>query len=154
MIPFNQLKPLQDLLTEEIASSMRRVAESGWYILGPEVEAFEREFAAYHKVDHAVGLASGTDAIELALRAGGIGPGDEVITVAHTAMATVSAIEATGAKPVLADIDLSTYTLDPQQRAGPPKRPHPRHRCCASLWSAGQPGCAGCYRPRARFAAH
>ena len=113
MIPFNQLKPLQDLLTEEIASSMRRVAESGWYILGPEVEAFEREFAAYHKVDHAVGLASGTDAIELALRAGGIGPGDEVITVAHTAMATVSAIEATGAKPVLADIDLSTYTLDP-----------------------------------------
>ncbi|MDE2857810.1 MAG: DegT/DnrJ/EryC1/StrS family aminotransferase [Chloroflexota bacterium] len=114
MIPFNQLKPLHELLAEEIAVAMRRVADSGWYILGPEVEAFERQFADYHKVDHAVGVANGTDAIELALRAGGVGPGDEVITVAHTAMATVSAIEAAGAKPVLADIDLSTYTLDPQ----------------------------------------
>ncbi|MDE2952373.1 MAG: DegT/DnrJ/EryC1/StrS family aminotransferase [Chloroflexota bacterium] len=114
MIPFNQLKPLHELLAEEIAVAMRRVADSGWYILGPEVEAFERQFADYHKVDHAVGVANGTDAIELALRAGGVGPGDEVITVAHTAMATVSAIEAAGAKPVLADIDLSTYALDPQ----------------------------------------
>ena len=114
MIPFNQLKPLHELLAEEIAQAMRRVADSGWYILGPEVEAFEREFANYHNVDHAVTVASGTDAIELALRAGGIGPGDEVITVAHTAMATVTAIEAAGAKPALADIDLSTYTLDPE----------------------------------------
>lgn len=114
MIPFNQLKPLHDLLSEEIELAMRRVADSGWYILGPEVEAFEREFADYHGVDHAVGVASGTDAIELALRAGGVGPGDEVITVAHTAVATVSAIEATGAIPVLADIDPSTYTLDPE----------------------------------------
>ncbi|MCY4072240.1 MAG: DegT/DnrJ/EryC1/StrS family aminotransferase [Chloroflexi bacterium] len=114
MIPFNQLKPLHDLLAEEIALAMRRVADSGWYILGPEVEAFEREFADYHNVDHAAGVASGTDAIELALRAGGIGPGDEVITVAHTAMATVTAIEAAGAKPVLADVDLCTYTLDPK----------------------------------------
>ncbi len=114
MIPFNQLKPLHELLAEEIGIAMRRVADSGWYILGPEVEAFEREFAAYHKVDHAVGVANGTDAIELALRAGGIGRGDEVLTVAHTAMATVAAIEATGAKATLADIDLATFTLDPQ----------------------------------------
>ena len=112
MIAFNQLKPLHDLLADEVHEAMRRVADSGWYILGPEVTAFEREFAAYHGVAHAVGVASGTDAIELALRAGGIGPGDEVITVAHTAMATVTAIESTGALPVLADIDPLTFTLD------------------------------------------
>lgn len=113
MIPFNQLKPLHDLLAEEIHEALRRVAESGWYILGPEVKAFEAEFAEYHGLARAVGVASGTDAIELALRAGGVGVGDEVITVAHTAMATVTAIESAGAKPVLADIDLATYTLDP-----------------------------------------
>lgn len=113
MIPFNQLKPLHELLADEIHEALRRVADSGWYILGPEVRAFEREFAQYHDAAYAVGVASGTDAIELALRAGGIGAGDEVITVAHTAMATVTAIESTGATPVLADIDLETYTLDP-----------------------------------------
>ena len=112
MIPFNQLKPLHDLLAVEISSAIQRVADSGWYILGPEVEAFEAEFAAYHDLPHAVGVASGTDAIELALRAGGIGTGDEVITVAHTAMATVTAIENTGAAPVLVDINPRTFTLD------------------------------------------
>ncbi len=113
MIPFNQLKPLHDLLAEEINAALLRAADSGWYILGPEVEAFEREFAAYHGVSHAIGVATGTDAIELALRAGGIGAGDEVITVAHTALATVAAIEATGAAPVLADIEPETFTLCP-----------------------------------------
>lgn len=113
MIPFNQLKPLHDLLADEIHEALRRAADSGWYILGPEVRAFEAEFAEYHGLARAVGVASGTDAIELALRAGGVEPGDEVITVAHTAMATVTAIESAGAKPVLADIDLETYTLDP-----------------------------------------
>ena len=115
MIPFNQLKPLHDLHADEIAAAMRRVADSGWYILGPEVEAFEAEFAAYHDVAFAVGVASGTDAIELALRAGGVGPGDEVITVAHTAMATVAAIENSGATPILADIRPDSFTLDPQK---------------------------------------
>ncbi len=113
MIPFNQLKPLHDMLAGEIHAALQRVANSGWYILGPEVAAFESEFAAYHGVNHAVGVANGTDAIELALRAGGIGAGDEVITVAHTALATVAAIEATGATPVLADIDAETFTLCP-----------------------------------------
>ena len=115
MIPFNQLKPLHDLHADEIAAAMRRVADSGWYILGPEVEAFEAEFADYHGVAFAVGVASGTDAIELALRAGGVGPGDEVITVAHTAMATVVAIENSGATPILADICPDSFTLDPQK---------------------------------------
>ena len=113
MIPFNQLKPLHDLLADEINAALLRAADSGWYILGPEVEAFEREFAAYHGVSHAVGVATGTDAIELALQAGGIGAGDEVITVAHTALATVAAIEATGAVPILVDIDPETFTLCP-----------------------------------------
>ncbi|MCY4467032.1 MAG: DegT/DnrJ/EryC1/StrS family aminotransferase [Chloroflexi bacterium] len=113
MIPFNQLKPLHDLLADEINAALLRAADSGWYILGPEVEAFEREFAAYHGVSHAVGVANGTDAIELALRAGGVGAGDEVITVAHTALATVAAIEATGAVPILADIDADIFTLCP-----------------------------------------
>ncbi len=115
MIPFNQLKPLHVLHADEIAEAMQRVADSGWYILGPEVKAFEQEFADYHGVPYAVGVANGTDAIELALRAGDIGSGDEVITVAHTAMATVSAIESTGATPVLVDIDPNTYTLNPER---------------------------------------
>lgn len=113
MIPFNQLKPLHDLIASEINEAIGRVAASGWYILGPEVEAFESEFAAYHGVKHAVGVASGTDAIELALRAGGIGPGDEVITVSHTAMATATAIECAGATPVLVDIDRRSFGIDP-----------------------------------------
>lgn len=113
MIPFNQLKPLHDLIADEVAEAMMRVADSGWYILGPEVTAFEQQFADYHGVSYAVGVANGTDAIELALRAGDVGAGDEVITVAHTAMATVSAIESTGATPILVDIDPRTFTLDP-----------------------------------------
>ncbi|MCZ2098169.1 MAG: DegT/DnrJ/EryC1/StrS family aminotransferase [Anaerolineae bacterium] len=79
----------------------------------PEVEAFEREFAAWHDVGCAVGIANGTDAIELALRAAGVGRGDEVITVAHTAVPTVCAVERAGASPVLVDIDPTTYTIDP-----------------------------------------
>ena len=114
MIPFNQLKPLHDMLADDMREALLRVADSGWYIMGPELRAFEREFADYHGAAHAVGVANGTDAIELALRAGGIGAGDEVITVAHTAMPTVTAIESAGAKPVLADIELESYTLDPQ----------------------------------------
>ncbi len=99
----------------EIDAAIARVLDSGWYILGQEVEAFEDEFAAYIGVRHAVGVASGTDALELALRACRIGPGDEVITVSHTAVATVAAIELCGATPVLVDIDIATYTIDPKQ---------------------------------------
>jgi dTDP-4-amino-4,6-dideoxygalactose transaminase len=93
------------------------VLESGWYILGPELEAFESAFAEYHGVRHAVGVANGTDAVELALRALGIGHGDEVITVSHTAVATVCAVERTGARPVLVDVDEATYTMDPAAAA-------------------------------------
>jgi len=113
MIPFNDLRPLQNMLADELAAAMQRVMRSGWFILGPEVEAFEAEFAAYHGCHYAVGVASGTDAIELALRAAGIGPGDEVITVSHTAVATLCGIERAGATPVLVDIDPITYTMNP-----------------------------------------
>lgn len=113
MLPFNDLKPLHTLLAVELEQAIQRVLQRGWFILGPEVEAFEGAFAEYHGLAHAVGVANGTDAIELALRAAGIGPGDEVITVAHTAVATVCAIERAGATPVLVDIDPITYTMDP-----------------------------------------
>jgi dTDP-4-amino-4,6-dideoxygalactose transaminase len=97
----------------EIDEAVRRVLSGGWYILGKEVEAFEREFAAYCESSYALGVANGTDAIELALRALDIGTGDEVITTGHTAVGTAAAIELVGAVPVLVDIEPDFYTLDP-----------------------------------------
>lgn len=99
----------------EIDAAVRRVLDSGGYVLGREVKAFETAFADYLAGGHAVGVGSGTDAVCLALRACGIGPGDEVITVAHTAVATVAAIVMAGATPVFADIEEDTCTLDPAQ---------------------------------------
>ena len=116
-IPLVDLKAAYHRLQAEIDAAVARVLAGGWYILGPEVRAFESEFAAYLGVEHAVGVASGTDAVLLALRALGVGPGDEVITVAHTAVATVTAIELCGATPRLVDIDPVTYTLDPTHLA-------------------------------------
>ena len=113
-IPFNDLKPLQAALAGELEAAARRVLQSGWFILGPELEAFEDAFASYHGVPQAVGVANGTDAVELALRALGVGAGDEVITVAHTAVATVCAVERAGAVPVLVDVDERTFTIDPR----------------------------------------
>jgi dTDP-4-amino-4,6-dideoxygalactose transaminase len=96
----------------EIDEAMRRVLEGGWYILGAEVRAFEAEFAAYVGVPHTLGVANGTDAIELALRAAGVGAGDAVLTVSHTAVATVAAVELAGATPVLVDVEPSSCTMD------------------------------------------
>ena len=112
--------PLFDLarqwppIRQEALATFERIAAEGAFSLGPELEAFETEYAAYCGVDHCVGVANGTVAIELALRALGVGPGDEVITVAHTFVATVEAIAATGARPVFADIDPTTRTIDPE----------------------------------------
>ena len=97
----------------EIDAAIARVLNSGWYILGEEVEAFEQEFAAWLGIAHAVGVANGTDAIELALRAAGIGGGDKVATVSHTAVATVAAIRRHGALPVFVDVDPDYYTMSP-----------------------------------------
>lgn len=96
----------------EIDAAIHQVLESGFYILGDEVESFEQEFAAYIGTSQAIGVANGTDAIELALRACGIGAGDAVITVSHTAVATVAAIERTGATAILVDIDPVTFTIN------------------------------------------
>ncbi len=97
---------------EEIDKAIARVLNSGCYILGKEVAAFENEFAFYIGVSSGIGVGSGTEAIHLALRACDIGEGDEVITVSHTAVATVAAIELCGATPVLVDIDPTSFTID------------------------------------------
>jgi dTDP-4-amino-4,6-dideoxygalactose transaminase len=96
----------------EIDDAMRRVLEGGYYICADELRAFEAEFATFIGVRSAVGVANGTDALELALRSLGVGPGDAVLTVSHTAVATVAAIELCGAAPVLVDADPSTFNMD------------------------------------------
>ncbi|HLI22655.1 MAG TPA: DegT/DnrJ/EryC1/StrS family aminotransferase [Stellaceae bacterium] len=101
----------------EIDAAIARMLEGGRYILGPEVAAFEKEFAAYIGARHAVGVASGTEALVMALKALDLGPEDYVATVSHTAVATVAAIELAGLKPLLIDIDPVTYTLDPARLA-------------------------------------
>lgn len=97
----------------EIDAAVARVLKSGSYVLGAEVEALEREFAAYLGVAECVGVGTGTDAVALSLRALGVGPADLVYTVSHTAVATVAAIELTGAMPVFVDVDETSYTMDP-----------------------------------------
>jgi dTDP-4-amino-4,6-dideoxygalactose transaminase len=100
-------------LKSEIDDAVARALSSGWYILGNELRAFEAEFAAWLGVPRVIGCGNGTDAIALALRGLGVGPGSTVVTVSHTAVATVAAIEMTGATPLLIDIDPIHYTLDP-----------------------------------------
>lgn len=113
------LLPLFDLarrwpdLRDSTLQALERVAQVGDFTLGAELSLFEAEYAAYCGVEHCVGVANGTVAIELALRALGVGPGQEVVTVAHTFVATVEAIAATGATPVLVDIEAATYCMDP-----------------------------------------
>lgn len=96
----------------EIDAAVARVLESHWYILGSEVSSFEREFADFHHSAHAIGVASGTDALQVALRACDVGPGDAVFTVSHTAVATATAIELCGATPVFVDINPDTFVMD------------------------------------------
>lgn len=98
---------------DEIDEAIHRVLDSGQYILGNEVEAFEKAFANYIGVKHCIGVASATEALFLSLKVLGIGDGDEVITVSHTATATISAICMTGATPVLIDIKSSDFTMNP-----------------------------------------
>ncbi|MCL4693551.1 MAG: DegT/DnrJ/EryC1/StrS family aminotransferase [Candidatus Hydrogenedentes bacterium] len=117
MIPYVELKTQFAAIEPEIRAAIDDVLASGWFILGEQVRAFESEFAEYLGAGHAIGVASGTDAIHLALRALGIGPGDEVITVPNTCVPTICGIVATGATPVLADVDPKTLTLCPERFA-------------------------------------
>ena len=111
-VPFLDLKRGVEALRPQIDAALRRVTASGWFILGEEARAFEAEFATACEADHAVAVASGTDAIELALRALEIGPGDEVVTQANTCVPTVAAIVRAGAKPVLCDVEPQAGTMD------------------------------------------
>lgn len=113
MIPILDLKPQYQSLQPQMDEAILAAVRSGQYINGPNVKAFEKELAEYLGVPHAVGLNSGTDALHLALRALDIGPGDEVITVPFTFVATTEAIGIVGATPVFVDIDPVTYNMDP-----------------------------------------
>ena len=113
MIPFVDLKAQYQTIKSEIREAIDEVLESQHFVLGPQVKAFEQAFAAYAGTEHAIGVNTGTSALHLALLAAGIGPGDEVITVPFTFVASVAAIVYTGARPVLVDIDPVSYTIDP-----------------------------------------
>jgi len=115
MIPMVDPKTQHEAIREEVATRIREILESGAFILGPNVMEFERRVAEYHGVSYAIGLASGTDALHLALRAAGVGPGDEVITTPFSFFATVEAIIYCGATPVFVDIEPDTYNLDVTQ---------------------------------------
>lgn len=113
MIPFLDLGAAYRELKPEIDAAVARVLDSGWYILGPETEAFEAEWAEYCGAKHAVGLANGLDALVLALRALDIGPGDEVIVPSNTYIATWLAVSGVGATPVPVEPDPATHNIDP-----------------------------------------
>jgi dTDP-4-amino-4,6-dideoxygalactose transaminase len=116
-VPFLDLSRHVAALRPELDAVLAEVLDAGRFVGGEPVERFEREFAAWVGAEHAVGVASGTDAIELALRAVGVGEGDEVITVANTCVPTVAGIEASGATPVLVDADQASMTIDPERVA-------------------------------------
>ncbi|ANE55260.1 MULTISPECIES: DegT/DnrJ/EryC1/StrS family aminotransferase [Methylomonas] len=112
-IPFLDLNPLHQELRAELQNAFERVLDSGWYILGHEVEQFEHEFADYCQADHCVGVGNGLDALHLILRAYGIGDGDEVIVPANTYIATWLAVSYAGATPVPVEPDEQTYNINP-----------------------------------------
>jgi dTDP-4-amino-4,6-dideoxygalactose transaminase len=133
-IPFLSLRPGDDAVA--VRNAIDRVIENGWFVLGPEVEAFEHEFAAASGAAHAVGVGSGTDAIALILRALGIGAGDEVITTPLSAAYSALAVMMAGARPVFADIDPLRLTIDPDEIV---RAIGPRTRAILPVHLYGQP---------------
>ena len=136
MIPLVDLAAQHRAIKDEVASAIARVLDSGQFVLGDEVAAFEEEFAAFCDARYAVALNTGTSALHLALLAAGVGPGDEVITVPNTFIATCSAISYTGARPVFVDVRPDTYTLDV---AGLEGAITPRTRAIIPVHLYGQP---------------
>jgi dTDP-4-amino-4,6-dideoxygalactose transaminase len=112
-VPFLELRPAYDELREEFDEAYHRVMDSGWYLLGRELEAFESEYANYCQTKHCVGVANGLDALHLALRASDVGPGDEVIVPSYTFIATWLAVTHAGATPVPVEPNKQTYNIDP-----------------------------------------
>ncbi len=135
-IPFVDLQAQYKSIAPEVNAAIQGVLDRGDYVLGEQVHLFEEEFAAYIGVPHAVGVGTGLDALELLLRAYDIGPGDEVITAANTYIATVLAIMAVGARPILVDMDPATYNVDP---AGIEAAITPRTRAIMPVHLCGQP---------------
>src|SRR5580765_3871604 len=136
MIPFLDLKAQYATIKDDIQLAIGRVLESTQFVLGPEVAGFEQEFAAYSGAAHGIAVNSGTSALHLALLAAGVGPGDEVITIPFTFVATVQAIRYTGARPVFVDIDPKTFTMDP---AGLEAAITPRTKAIVPVHLYGQP---------------
>jgi len=121
-VPFNNFKREYELLKSEIDDAVRGVMERGYFILGPEVEKFEKAFAAYDRAEVGIGVNSGTDALYLSMLAAGIGEGDEVIIPVNTALATAMAVEMSGAKPIFVDCDDSfLIDIDAAEAAVTPK---------------------------------
>ena len=113
-VPFLELKPAYLELKDDLDAAVARVLDSGWYLLGEEITAFEREFAAYTETEHCVGVGNGLEALHLSLRAHGVGPGDEVIVPSNTYVATWLAVSYAGATPVPVEPCEATYNLDPE----------------------------------------
>ena len=108
-VPFNVLAPGVQAIRGELDAAIGRVLDSGWFLMGPELQAFEREFAEYHGAEQeAVGLGSGTDALRIGLLALGVQPGDEVLVTANAGVPPVAAVVAAGARPVFCDVDPHT----------------------------------------------
>ena len=135
-IPMVDLTRQYHRTSEETAAAVLGVLESGQYVLGPEVAAFEREMSAYLGCSVAGGVGSGTDALFLILKALGIGPGDEVLTTAFTFFATAEVIASAGATPVFADIDPGTFNIDPGSAAA---RVTPKTKAMIAVHLYGQP---------------
>ena len=114
-VPFGDLRREQVDCGADIRAALERVIESGWFVLGREVEAFEAEFAGFLGAEHVIGVASGTEAIQIAMQAAGVGTGDYVLTVPNSAIPTASAITAAGATPLFVDVDARSFTMDPEQ---------------------------------------
>src|SRR5438270_12152493 len=114
-IPFLDLISLHKEMEEELLSTLRDTLRTAGFVGGPKVEEFEREFAHFCGATHCVGVASGTDAVRFALTAAGVRPGDVVVTVPHTFIATTEAISQAGALPEFVDIDERTYNMDPEK---------------------------------------
>jgi dTDP-4-amino-4,6-dideoxygalactose transaminase len=136
MIPFLDLHAQYATIRDEVNAAIQGVLDTCQFTLGSEVEAFEQEFAAYSGASFGIGVNTGTSALHLALLAAGVGPGDEVITVPFTFVATVAAIRYTGATPVFVDIDPRSYTLDP---AGLEAVITPRTKAILPVHLYGQP---------------
>ena len=135
-IPLISLKGQQAEIGAEVKAAVSRVLDSGVFILGPENKAFESEFAQAVGAKHCLGVDSGTSALELALEAAGVGPGDEVIVPSFTFIATATAVSVLGAKPVFADIDPATMTLDPKSAQAAIS---PRTKAMIAVHIYGQP---------------